>query len=218
MEEKRPPLIFTLLNSVSRKPLWYWSKTPSFGKIRRISDLYLKTLIIELTGIHIDKTFISSPPCINETLSLELPCLDIVIKNLKQYMAFEWQILDSKGIRRRFRACNYRSVARVTPALCIVPMRLVPHWNRLRIDLNMLSLNAYGTQYVKMLRISMHSNCHLRRITLADRFYTEEDMPSDLRLTNLEEQIERKVRETRLLGSIWYNPSIIIPEKCSFEF
>ena len=42
----------------------------------------------------------------------------------------EFQVLDDKNVRRRFRASNYQSTTRVKPFICTMPMRLDDGWNQ----------------------------------------------------------------------------------------
>lgn len=53
----------------------------------------------------------------------------MVIKNLKKQFSFEVQVLDDKGIKRRFRASNYQTTTKVKPFICTMPMKLDEGWN-----------------------------------------------------------------------------------------
>ena len=59
-------------------------------------------------GCNVSTTFISAPSHPKKTLGIKLPFLVMVIKNLKKYFTFEVQVLDDKGIKRRFRASTYQ--------------------------------------------------------------------------------------------------------------
>ena len=59
-------------------------------------------------GNNVSTTFISAPQNQKKTLGIKLPFLVMVIKNLKKYFTFEVQVLDDKGIKRRFRASTYQ--------------------------------------------------------------------------------------------------------------
>lgn len=58
-------------------------------------------------------TFVTCPADPKKTLGIKLPFLVMIVKNLKKYFSFEVQVLDDKGIKRRFRASNYQSTTRV---------------------------------------------------------------------------------------------------------
>ncbi|KAK6047655.1 hypothetical protein COOONC_14839 [Cooperia oncophora] len=106
----------------------------------------------------------------------------MVVKNMKKYFTFEVQILDDKGVKRRFRASNYQSSTRVKPFICTMPMRLDEGWNQIQFNLADFTKRAYGTNYVETLRIQVHANCRLRRIYFADRLYNEDELPAEFKL------------------------------------
>lgn len=84
------------------------------------------------------------------------------------------QILDDKGIKRRFRASNYQTTTKVKPFICTMPMKLDEGWNQIQFNLSDFTRRAYGTNYVSTLRISVHANCRMRRIYFCDRLYSED--------------------------------------------
>ena len=101
---------------------------------------------------------------------------------LKKYFSFEVQVLDDKGIRRRFRASNYQRSTRVKPFICTMPMRLDEGWNQIQFNLSDFTRRAYGTNYIETLRVQIHANCRIRRIYFSDRLYSEEELPSEFKL------------------------------------
>jgi hypothetical protein len=64
-------------------------------------------------GSNVTTCYVTAPLDHNQTLGIKLPFLVMIIKNvkkfikLKKYFTFEVQVLDDKGIKRRFRASNY---------------------------------------------------------------------------------------------------------------
>jgi hypothetical protein len=106
----------------------------------------------------------------------------MIIKNLKKYFTFEVQVLDDKGVKRRFRASNYQSTTRVKPFICTMPMRLDEGWNQIQFNLSDFTRRAYGTNYVETLRVQIHANCRIRRIYFSDRLYSEEELPPEFKL------------------------------------
>jgi Protein of unknown function (DUF667) len=60
---------------------------------------------------------------------------------------FEVQVLDDKGIRRRFKASNTQSTMRVKPFLCGLPLKLSPGWNQVNFDLATLTNKAFGESH-----------------------------------------------------------------------
>lgn len=99
----------------------------------------------------------------------------MIVKNLKRYFSFEVQILDDKGIKRRFRASNFQSNTRVKPFISTMPrksiylnslkrfcsVRLDEGWNQVQFNLADFVRRAYGTLYVETLRIQVNK-CWLK--------------------------------------------------------
>lgn len=97
------------------------------GHIKRLTDEDIQSSVLELAGTNVSTTFISCPADPKKTLAIKLPFLVMIIKNvrlwnfdlflseitsfceqMKKYFTFEVQVLDDKGIKRRFRASNYQ--------------------------------------------------------------------------------------------------------------
>lgn len=152
--------------------------------------------VLEIMGTNVSTTYISSPENPKQHLGIKLPFLVMIIKNvciclscilwlffkLKRYFSFEVQVLDDKGIRRRFRASNYQRATRVKPFICTMPMRLDDGWNQIQFNLSDFTQRAYGTNYIETLRVQIHANCRIRRIYFSDRLYSEQELPSDFKL------------------------------------
>jgi hypothetical protein len=146
-------------------------------------------------GTNVSTTYISAPSDENQILSVKLPYLVLIIKNvcqcshplpckyqLKKYFSFEVQVLDDKGVRRRFRASNYQRETRVKPFICTMPMRLDEGWNQIQFNLADFTKRAYGTNYIETLRVQIHANCRIRRIYFSDRLYSEDELPNEYKL------------------------------------
>lgn len=78
------------------------------GHIKRITDQDIQSSVLEIMSSNVNTTFITCPADPNQTLGIKLPFLVMIIKNLKKYFSFEVQVLDDKGVKRRFRASNYQ--------------------------------------------------------------------------------------------------------------
>lgn len=184
-------------------------------------------------------TYITCPADPKKTLGIKLPFLVMIIKNLKKYFTFEvqvqthdqgvyivqlgfahqdtrvflhslnYQVLDDKNVRRRFRASNYQSTTRVKPFICTMPMRLDDGWNQIQFNLSDFTRRAYGTNYIETLRVQVgvsagqklymcvlslnfdhflffclqiHANCRIRRVYFSDRLYSEDELPAEFKL------------------------------------
>lgn len=117
-----------------------------------------------------------------KNLGIKLPVLVLIVKNMERYFTFEVQVLDDKGIKRRFRASNFQSTTRVKPFICTMPLRMEEKWNQLQLNLANLTKRAYGTNFVEVLRVQVHANCRLRRIFFSDRLYKETELPAEFKL------------------------------------
>lgn len=71
------------------------------------------------------------------------------------FPSFNFQVLDDKNVRRRFRASNYQSTTRVKPFICTMPMRLDDGWNQIQFNLSDFTRRAYGTNYIETLRVQV---------------------------------------------------------------
>ncbi len=152
------------------------------GHIKRITDQDIQSSVLEIMGTNVSTSYIVCPADPKQTLGIKLPFLVMIIKNLKKYFTFEVQVLDDKGVKRRFRASNYQSTTRVKPFICTMPMRLDEGWNQIQFNLSDFTRRAYGTNYVETLRVQIHANCRIRRIYFSDRLYSEEELPPEFKL------------------------------------
>ena len=160
----------SILYSVGSKPLQIWDKKVRNGHIKRITDNDIQSLILEIVGTNVSTTYITCPADQKKTLGIKLPFLVMIIKNLKKYFTFEVQVLDDKGIRRRFRASNYQSTTRVKPFICTMPMSLDDGWNQIQFNLSDFTRRAYGTNYIETIRVLIHANCCIRRVYFSDDY------------------------------------------------
>jgi hypothetical protein len=172
----------SILYSVGSKPLEIWSEDLKNGYIKRLTDIDINSSVLELMGNNVSTALISCPHKKNETLGIKLPFLVMVIKNMKKYFTFEVQVLDDKGIKRRFRASNYQTTTKVKPFICTMPMKLDEGWNQIQFNLSDFTRRAYGSNYVETLRITIHANCRIRRVYFSDRLYSEEELPLEFKL------------------------------------
>jgi hypothetical protein len=172
----------SILYSIGSKPLQIWSKSVKNGYIKRITDNDINSSVLEIIGLNVSTTSISSPDKPKKTLGIKLPFLVMVVKNLKKQFSFEVQVLDDKGIKRRFRASNYQTTTKVKPFICTMPMKLDEGWNQIQFNLSDFTRRAYGSNYVETLRITIHANCRIRRVYFSDRLYSEEELPLEFKL------------------------------------
>ena len=172
----------SILYSIGSKPLQIWDSKVKNGHIKRITDQDIQSSVLEIMGTNVSTSYIVCPADPKQTLGIKLPFLVMIIKNLKKYFTFEVQVLDDKGVKRRFRASNYQSTTRVKPFICTMPMRLDEGWNQIQFNLSDFTRRAYGTNYVETLRVQIHANCRIRRVYFSDRLYSEEELPPEFKL------------------------------------
>jgi len=103
--------------------------------VKRLTDPDIRSLVIEILGNNVTTSFITTPPSPYQTLGIRLPIMIMVVKNMKRYFAYEVQILDDTGIKRRFCVSNYQAVTRVRPFSAQLPMRLEDGWNQVQMML-----------------------------------------------------------------------------------
>ena len=162
--------------------LQIWDSKVKNGHIKRITDQDIQSSVLEIMGTNVSTSYIVCPADPKQTLGIKLPFLVMIIKNLKKYFTFEVQVLDDKGVKRRFRASNYQSTTSVKPFICTMPMRLDEGWNQIQFNLSDFTRRAYGTNYVETLRVQIHANCRIRRVYFSDRLYSEDELPPEFKL------------------------------------
>ncbi|XP_019638196.1 PREDICTED: cilia- and flagella-associated protein 20-like [Branchiostoma belcheri] len=172
----------SILYSIGSKPLHLWEEKVRNGHIKRIRDDDIQSLVLEIVGANVSTTYITCPAEPKRTLGIKLPFLAMVIKHLDKYFAFEVLVLDDQKVRRRFRASNYQKTTKVTPFMCIMPMRLDDGWNQIQFNLSDFTRRAYGTNYTETLRVQIHANCRIRRVYFSDRLYSEDELPAEFKL------------------------------------
>ncbi|CAG7731669.1 unnamed protein product [Allacma fusca] len=162
----------SILFADGQEPLAFWDKQVRSGRIKRLREENDKDrfLCIELSGVNINSTFISSPPSGNYSLGITLPVLVLIIKNMKKYFCYQVQIQDDRKFRRRFRLTNIPGFHRRQTTVCSYPLVLEEGWNELSVNLAELCFRSYGTQYVETVRIEIHANCRLREVFFCERF------------------------------------------------
>ena len=87
--------------------MWNFASVKN-GHIKRITDEDIQSSVLEIMSTNVSTTFIICPAVPSMTLGIKLPFLVMIIKNMKKYFSFEVQVLDDKGVKRRFRASNYQ--------------------------------------------------------------------------------------------------------------
>ncbi|XP_050093917.1 cilia- and flagella-associated protein 20-like [Anopheles aquasalis] len=183
----------TVFNSIGSKPLAIWDVHTKNGHVRRLTDEDLNSLVLELMGVNVATTYITAPcaPC--PSLSIKLPFLVMLLKNMKKYFSFEVQILDDGKSLRRLRFSNYQSETRVSCFSITMPLSLVPQWNQVKLNLADFTRRAYGTNYVETVRVQLHANIRVKTIYFSDQLYGENDTPAALQLVR-NSGVSRKIK------------------------
>ncbi|OEH79740.1 cilia- and flagella-associated protein 20 [Cyclospora cayetanensis] len=172
----------SILYSVGSHPLQLWARREGGGSsITKKRDDALGTTAIELRG-PVPACHICCPPDPEKALGVTLPVIVLLVKNLNKLFSFEVQTVDSKGVKRRFRASNFQKTARIKPYLCTMPLRMDCGWVYVHLNLADLTRKAFGTNYVQTSRVQVHANCRLKRIFFAEYPFREDQLPEELRL------------------------------------
>jgi len=98
----------SILYAIGPRPLSMWDSSVNNGHLKRLTDADIESPVIELIGANVNKNFITCPADPNTTLGISMHTIVLLIKSLRKYFSFEILILDSKNIKRRFRACNFQ--------------------------------------------------------------------------------------------------------------
>lgn len=79
----------SIFYSIGSKPLQIWEQKVQNGHIKRSTDQDINSSVLEIVGNNVSTTYITTPKEKNEVLSIKLPFLVMIIKNLKKYFSFE---------------------------------------------------------------------------------------------------------------------------------
>ncbi|XP_059620329.1 cilia- and flagella-associated protein 20-like [Phlebotomus argentipes] len=165
------------------KPLNDWRASAlqtGHGKI--ITDQQIRGFVLELISTNVSTAFIETPKHPEESLNIDWPFVTLQLKNLKRFFAFEIQILDDQGIRRRLNFANYQSRSKVSMFCTQMPLFLAPGWNQIQLNLAEYIRRAYRTNYIQTVGIRIHANTRLRRIFFTQKLFPDEIKPSCFRL------------------------------------
>ena len=162
-------------------PLGEWSKNGR-GSFTRITDEESQSMVIEIRAIQFCTTYISIPLNPRIVLGIRLPFLTMIIKYLKLPFCFEFELLDTSNMKRRFRASNCQTSTKVNPLLCHMPLALSEGWNKIQIDLPCVARQAYNTDFVEFLGMQIYANCRVRVVYFSDRWYADEELPKNYKL------------------------------------
>lgn len=82
----------TVFSSAGSKPLAIWDVHTKNGHSRRVTDEDIRSLAFELIGVNVATTYMVAPcaPC--PSLSIKLPFLVMLVKNMKKFFCFEVQV------------------------------------------------------------------------------------------------------------------------------
>ena len=134
------------------------------GTIRRLSDSRAPVRVLEIRAENAVSSFITTPRTYDDALSLPFPYFNLYAKNVSRLhqatlpnrahscnaaqlgepFYFEVQVVDNKGVRRRFRAASTQSTTRIKPFVCSMPLRMENDWNRFQFDLRDMTSRAFG--------------------------------------------------------------------------
>jgi hypothetical protein len=183
----------SLFYSVGTQPLQLWrvvNPAPQEGAAatvgaRTVTDEELNSPVLELLDSSV-LLRIECPASPHDTLGIRgMPFLVLQAKNLGSFFSFEVELLDDAKKTRRFRCSTFQVETRVKEGICTVPLVLTPGWNSIQLDLPKILHQAYGTQLVEFSGIVVHANTRIRRIFLAEKLGSEENLPAELKMYKL---------------------------------
>lgn len=162
-------------------PLSIWAKHGK-GCLKRVTDEESQALVLEIIAIQFCTTYIALPANPKTVLGIRLPHLNILVKYMKLPFCFEFEVMDSSMMKRRFRCSNCQSSTTINPLLCHTPLALDSGWNNIHVHLPSFTRQTYHTDYVEFLGIQIFANCRLRLVYFSDRWYKDEELPNSFRL------------------------------------
>lgn len=62
------------------------------GHIKRLTDDDLKSVALEIMGVNVATTYITTPIQPRASLAIKLPFLVLIVKNMKKFFSFEVQV------------------------------------------------------------------------------------------------------------------------------
>jgi hypothetical protein len=146
-----------------------------------IHDFEVKTSTLELLCSSHEKCRATFPDD-TKYIGTPLPVLIMQIKNLNKFFSFDVVIEDTSGQLRTITASNKDNLIRFDQQHGRVPLRLVPGWNSIVLDLGALTRRLFSAEYKHATRVHLHANCRVLRVFFADKLYKERDLPYPLRL------------------------------------
>jgi hypothetical protein len=150
--------------------------------IRTVTDEELKSPVLELGDPSV-LLRIECPAAPHETLGIRgMPFLVLQAKNVGSFFSFEVELLDDAKKTRRFRCSTFQVETKVREGICTLPLVLAAGWNTIQLDLPKMLHQAYGTQLVELSGLVVHANTRLRRIYLAEKLCSEENLPAELKM------------------------------------
>ncbi|KAJ0396210.1 hypothetical protein ATCC90586_003918 [Pythium insidiosum] len=121
-------------------------------------------------------------------VELVFPCRNIFrylvlfIKNMEHFVELQVEVLDDQQKYRHIRLTNARSLAKVEPKTCQLPLVMGsrPGWRYLCMDLQDLTHRAFGSQHVTTTQLRIAGRLRLLRVFFQDELYADSDLPSYL--------------------------------------
>ncbi|GLD91555.1 hypothetical protein PINS_up000088 [Pythium insidiosum] len=119
---------------------------------------------------------------------LVFPCRNIFrflvlfIKNMEHFVELQVEVLDDQQKYRHIRLTNARSLAKIEPKTCQLPlvMGTAPGWRYLCMDLQDLTQRAFGSRHVTTTQLRVAGRCRLLRAFFQDERYADSELPSYL--------------------------------------
>ncbi|KYQ91027.1 hypothetical protein DLAC_07926 [Tieghemostelium lacteum] len=174
--------LFYSLNNDSLELFRTNGNTDKGNWIEMTIDQDIHSKVLELRSENISNCYITSPSDPLKALSIKLPILLVILKNMDKYFSFEIQVLDDRNQKRRIRISNFQDQVVKTEMISTIPMVLDRGWNTIQHNLQDLVHQLYGSNFVEVERITFHANTRLRRIAFTEKIYTLHDMPNEFKL------------------------------------
>ncbi|EEB11006.1 orf protein, putative [Pediculus humanus corporis] len=183
------PGLICIFDADNEKPLKIWEKKIQDGSVKRILSDEIRGLVLEISSKMPMSNYIYCPSNIKQSLNIYYPYLHLTVKlSYSSIFAFDVLIIDDENVKRRFRISTIQTFVDIQPFMCKLPLSLESGWNEITVPLHHYVKSIYGTNYSKTQRVAIYSNCFLKKIYFSDKEYSDEDIPLEFHIEDIDFQ------------------------------
>jgi len=121
-----------------------------------------------------------------------LPVLVLHVKNLERFLSLDVEAMDESRVQRHIILSTRRTITMVEGPKCELPLVLGYGWQYVCLDLRDLLHRAFGAVYYSTSKIRIHGSCRVAAAFLAEKAYSDVELPEFLRVA-APEGVQRQV-------------------------